>query len=498
MIPPEPQDRHAEELSRWTRPPDWRNPTPAKRYNLVVVGAGPAGLVCAAGAARLGARVALVEKYRLGGDCLHFGCVPSKAFIRSARFVAEAKAASELGVANHSKKDIDFSAVMERLRRLRADVAKVDAAKRFADMGIDVFFGAARFVGPETVAVGDSELHFARAVIATGARPADPGLPGLERDKYFTNETIFNLTERPKRLIVIGAGAVGCELAQAFARLGSEVQLVNRSPRILSREDPDAAEIVLQQLHRDGIGLHLGVQLLTGHAQGVRFEQHGKTMSLDADAILIATGRRPNVENLNLQAANVANTENGIMVDDFLRTTNARIFAAGDVCAKQQYTHAADAMARIVLRNALFFGRARWSNVVVPHCTYTDPELASVGMTASQAAERRIPIQTFQISFDEVDRAVVDSEREGFCQVHVRRGTDRIVGATVVGKHAGETIGELVLAMAKRVGLGSLAAVVRAYPTRSNVISKVADAYQRTRLTPFRQRLLTAFLQWRR
>lgn len=497
MISQEPNDRHAQALTEATRPADWQNPVPSGRYNLVVIGAGPAGLICAAGAAGLGAKAALIEKYRLGGDCLHFGCVPSKALLRCARAAAEVRRAADFGVRT-SVSSFDFPFVMERMRQIRAGLSHVDAAGRFARLGVDVYFGEARFVRPDAIVVGDAELSFSRAVVATGSTPADPGLPGLRPGSYLTNETVFNLTELPRQLVVLGAGPIGCELAQAFARLGSEMHLVNRSEKILSREEPEAAAIILDQLRRDGVHCHLGVKLIDGHERGLRFRKHGEEVSIAGDALLVATGRTPNVKSLNLAAAGIETTKRGVRVDDFLRTTNPRVFAAGDVCADQQFTHAADAMARIVVRNALFFGRSRWSRVVVPHCTYTAPELASIGLTAEAAAKRGIAVQTFQVPFAEVDRAVLDSETEGFARVHVRAGSDRIVGATIVGHHAGDLIAEVTLAMSRGIGLAALASIVRSYPTRATVLSKLADVYQRTRLTPWRSRVLRWFLQQRR
>jgi pyruvate/2-oxoglutarate dehydrogenase complex dihydrolipoamide dehydrogenase (E3) component len=496
------QNEFDQELVDQTSPPGWPNPRPEGRYNLVVVGAGPAGLVCAAGAAGLGARVALIEKYRLGGDCLHYGCVPSKAVIRSARSAAEARRAGEFGVRVTGPIGVDFADLMQRMRRLRAGISHHDSAARFRRLGVDVYFGAPRFTGPDTIEVGGQTLRFARAAITTGARPADPGLTGLDQTGYLTNETVFDLTELPRRLVVLGAGPIGCELAQAFRRFGSEVHLVNRSDRMLPKESPEAVAIVRRQFERDGIHLHLGVKLLGGERQGdqVSFviEEAGRRMALPADAILVAVGRKANVENLGLEAAGVEYDAKGVSVDDHLRTTNQRIYAAGDVCSAYKFTHAADAMARIVLRNALFFGRARASALVIPRCTYTDPEVAHVGLTAEQAKEQGIEVETFHQELADVDRAVVDGEAEGFAAVHVRQGSDRIVGATIVAPHAGEMIGEVALAMTNKLGLSALAGTVHAYPTQIEVLKRLGDAYMRTKLTPRTAKLLRLILRWRR
>ncbi len=490
------------ELAANTFPEDWPNPRPEGRYNLVVLGAGTAGLVSAAGAAGLGARVALIEKHRLGGDCLNYGCVPSKALLRCARAAAAARRAAEFGVRVPGPVAVDFAEVMQRMRRLRAGISRHDSAERFRRLGVDVFLGEARFTGPDTVAVGGQTLRFVRAVIATGARPAHPDLPGIREAGFLTNETVFDLTELPRRLLVLGAGPIGCELAQAFRRFGSEVHLLNRSPGLLGKEEPEAVELVRRQLERDGVRMHLGVKV---HAierdagqKVIAFEEAGGPVRLPVDVILVGVGRLPNVEGLGLEAAGVAYDRGGVTVNDFLRTSNPHVYAAGDVCSAYKFTHAADAMARIVLRNALFFGWARVSRLVIPWCTYTDPEVAHVGLTAQQAKEQGIDVQTFRVSLETVDRAVLDGEAEGFAVAHVRRGTDRLVGATVVAAHAGDLIGELALAMTHRLGLAALGNTVHPYPTQAEVLKKLGDAYQKTRLTPTVAQLFRWLLRWRR
>lgn len=494
MIFPEPDDAYSRELSRQTRPPNWRNPDPKERYHLVVLGGGPAGLVCAAGAAALGARVALVERHRLGGDCLHFGCVPSKALIRCGRAMADVREAGELGIKLPGAPEADFAKVMERMRRLRSELGNADRAERFEKLGIDVFFGEGSFSDRDTISVDGASLQFMRAIVATGARAADPAIRGLKTGDYYTNETIFNLTARPQRVLVVGSGPIGCELAQVFARLGSEVHVVTRSARVLSRDEPDAAAIVAERLQRDGVAFHFDARIIDGSANHLHFEENGRPRRVEGDVILIAAGRAANVESLNLSVAGIECRANGIRVDDRLRTTNTKVFAVGDVCGKQQYTHAADAMARLALRNALFFGRGRWSRAVVPRCTYTDPELAAVGLTARAAAERGIAIDTIAIRMSEIDRAVLDGQTDGIAIVHVRRGTDRIVGANLAASHAGELIGEMVQAITSGTGLRKLAGVVRPYPTQSEIWKKVADAYQRTRLTPRAAKFLRGVL----
>jgi pyruvate/2-oxoglutarate dehydrogenase complex dihydrolipoamide dehydrogenase (E3) component len=497
-----PNDSHNQALIKHTHPAEWRNPAPTGRYNLVVIGAGTAGLVSAAGAAGLGAKVALIERHLLGGDCLNYGCVPSKALIRTARSAAEVARAGEFGIQVPPGSRVDFAAVMERMRRLRAGLSPHDSAERFRQLGVDVYFGDGRLVGPSAVEVAGQRLEFAKAVIATGARAADPGIPGLAEVGYLTNETVFSLTDLPRRLLVLGAGPIGCELTQTFRRFGSDVHLIQRGPKILPREDADATALIQRRFELEGIGLHLGVKVLRaeGAAGAKRLvgERDGRPWTLEGDTILVGVGRMANVEGLNLEAASVRFDANGVHVDDRLRTSNSRIYAAGDICSTYKFTHAADAMARIVIQNALFFGRKRVSALVIPWCTYTEPEVAHVGLTESEAANRGIAVDTFTAALDEVDRAILDGETEGFARVHLHKGTDRIAGATIVGAHAGEMMGEITLAMTRRLGLGAIAANIHSYPTQAEAIKKLGDLFQRTRLTPRVAAILRTILRWRR
>jgi pyruvate/2-oxoglutarate dehydrogenase complex dihydrolipoamide dehydrogenase (E3) component len=503
MVRLAPWDEHNRALVAAVRPPDWANPPPAARYHLVVVGAGTAGLVAAAGAAGLGARVALVERHLMGGDCLNVGCVPSKALLRAARAWADVRRAGDFGIRVPDGARVDFGDVMARMRRLRASISPNDSAARFRALGVDVFLGDGRFTGRDTLEVGGAVLRFRRALVATGARAAVPAIPGLVEIGYLTNETVFDLTALPPRLAVIGAGPIGCELAQAFARFGATVMLVDRGPQVLGREDRDTAARIEQALAGDGVRLRLDstvsrVERGPGGEAVLHVAGAGAAGTVAVDAILVGAGRAPNVEGLGLPAAGVdVDARVGVRVDDRLRTTNRRIFAAGDVCSAAKFTHHADAQARIVIRNALFLGRARAGALTVPRCTYTDPEVAHVGLSERQAQARGIAVRTFVQELHEVDRAVLDGETEGFVKVHVRRGTDRIVGATIVARHAGEMLPELTLAIARGVGLGALAGVIHAYPTQADAIRKLGDAYQRTRLTPRIRRLLRAWLAWR-
>jgi pyruvate/2-oxoglutarate dehydrogenase complex dihydrolipoamide dehydrogenase (E3) component len=502
-LPPlHPWDEHNRRLQGQVHPSDWVNPTPSGRYNLVVIGGGTAGLVTAAGAAGLGAKVALIERHLLGGDCLNIGCVPSKALLRSARAAAAVREAGAFGVRVEGDATVDFPAVMTRLRRLRADLSPHDSAARFRELGVDVYLGDGRFTGADTIEVGGRTLHFARAAIATGARAAAPDIPGLASVPYLTNETVFSLTELPRRLAVVGAGPIGCELAQGFARFGADVVLLESAAGILPREDREAAAVLRAALERDGVRiLRDGRDLSVARGDGgIRWQlaTAGREQEGIADALLVAVGRAPNVEGLGLEAAGVAYDRKGVRVDERLRTTNPKIYACGDVCSRFKFTHAADFMARIVIQNALFGGRRRVSELVIPWCTYTAPEVAQVGLTVEQARADGIAIDTFTLPLDRVDRAILDGEENGFVRVHVRRGTDRIVGATVVAAHAGDLIGELSLAMTAKIGLRGIGAAIHPYPTQAEAIRKLGDLYGRTRLTPFVKRLFRGWLAWRR
>ncbi len=525
-----PADKHNRRLADNVHPPGWVNPVPAPRYNLVVIGAGTAGLVIAAGAAGLGAKVAIVERDLMGGDCLNFGCVPSKAIIRASRAAAEIRDAARFGIQVPNGVRVDFGAVMERMRRLRADLSLNDSAARFRSLGIDVFLGDARFTGRDTIVIGEAVLRFRRAAIATGARAAELPIAGLKEAGYLTNETVFALTELPRRIAVIGGGPLGCELAQALCRFGAEVAILEVAPQILIREDRDAAARVEKSLVHDGVNLLTGCNITGVERRGaekvIRLERAAAappagsdiaanprpagepsvaaelargTAELAVDEIIVGVGGTPMVAGLNLEAAGVAyNRAVGVTVDDHLRTTNSRIYAAGDVCSQFKFTHLADAMARIVIRNALFFGRARASALTIPWCTYTDPEIAHVGLYETDAHTRGIQVRTFIQEFANVDRAVLDGDSDGMVKVLVAAGSDRIVGATVVASHGSEMVSELTLAIAKGIGLGAIADVIHPYPTQAEAFRKLGDQYNRTRLTPRVKHFFERWLSWTR
>ncbi|OWK35940.1 mercuric reductase [Fimbriiglobus ruber] len=498
-----PGDEHDANLLANTRPADWINPIPARRYNLVVIGGGSAGLIAAAGAAGLGAKVALVERDLLGGDCLNAGCVPSKTLIRAARAVAAVRDAGRFGVRVPDGWSVDFAAVMERVRATRAGLSSHDSAARFRCLGVDVFLGTGTFAGPATIAVGEQILPFRRAVIATGSRAAIPSIPGLEVTGFLTYESVFALTALPRRLAVIGAGPVGCELAQAFARLGSRVTLIGKHTQVLPKEDPDAAARVEAALRYDGIDLLLGCEVTRAEQRDrdkvlhVRREDDAHEVAVDT--ILVGAGRLPNVDRLDLDKAGVTyDPHHGVRVDDHLRTSNPRVYAAGDACSTHKFTHAADAMARVVLQNALFKGGARVSALTIPRCTYTSPEIASVGLTERDARSRGVPYRVFAQELARVDRAVIDGEIDGFVKLLVHPNSDKILGGTIVSSLPGEMIAEVTLAMVNGLGLRAIGKTIHPYPTQSEAIKKIADAYARTRLTPAVKWLLDKWLAWGR
>ncbi len=496
-----PQDVYERERLENVHPSGWRNPQPADRYNLVVVGAGTAGLVAAHAAAALGAKVALIERDLLGGDCLNVGCVPSKAILRTSRLYAEMRAAEHYGAQAPVDVRVDFPALMQRMRGIRARISRADSVRRLSAAGVDVFFGEGRFIRTDALTVDGTRLHFRKAMIATGARPDTPSIPGLIEAGYLTNENVFDLTELPRRLLVIGGGPLGCELAQAFCRFGAQTIIAQAWPMFLPKEERDAAQILSDAFARDGIEVRLNTKVtnvrLEGGQKFVDLVSDDYKSTVVVDAILTGTGRVPNVEGLNLEAAAVDyDTVTGIRVDDFLRTSNPRIYAAGDACLEHKFTHTADASARIVVQNALFLGRQRLSALTIPWCTYTDPEIAHVGLYVRKARALGIPVKTFAIPMHDVDRAIADGEDAGFVKIHVKERTDRILGATIVARHAGEMINGITLAIVAGIGLRALARVIHAYPTQAEAIKKAADVYTRSRLTPRIQSLLRRWLAW--
>ena len=505
IVPP--PDEYNRQLVNNVHPPGWINPEPTGRYNLVVIGAGTAGLVTAAIAAGVGAKVALIEKHLMGGDCLNVGCVPSKGIIRAARAWSDVRHADEFGAHIPDGVKYDFAAAMARMRRLRARMSQVDSAHRFKSLGVDVFIGEGRFTGPDSIEVGGKKLVFKKAAICTGARATTAPIPGLREAGYLTNETVFTLTELPPRLAVIGAGPIGCELAQAFARFGSHVYLIEALHGIMPHEDRDAAEIVYKSMLRDGVKvLCCGKDskvTQTASGKELSLDSHGEHYNVTVDEILIGVGRTPNVEGLGLEAAGVEYDKTGVKVTARLQTTNPRIYAAGDICSRYQFTHAADAMAQIVIQNALFphpFGLAYASaeSLTMPWCTYTEPEVAHVGLYEAEAKKNGLEVETYTYKLDEVDRAILDGEEEGFARLHVQKDTDRVLGATIVAAHAGDMISEVTVLMKSGQGLKTLTSTIHPYPTQAEVIKKAGNAWRKAHFSERQKSILKKWFAWTR
>ncbi len=470
-----------------------------KLYNVAVIGAGTAGLVTAAGTAALGGCVALIERNKMGGDCLNFGCVPSKALISSARLIQQIRESEKWGLDRQEPRFV-FERVFERMRARRAKIAPNDSQDRLESLGVDVFRGEAHFVSPHEIEVDGQRLRAKNFVIATGSRAAIPKIEGIDHVPFFTNETIFDeLKQMPERMIVLGGGPIGCELGQVLARLGVKVTILQRASQLLPREDSDVAEFLQRQLEHEDVRIEFGAEAKSVARQdnSVRLNclrKDGSGFQLNADALLVAAGRVPSIDKLNLNAGGVRFNERGVIVNEYLQTSQPHIYAAGDIAGSFQFTHLADAHARVVVRNILMplqLLRQKTETAVLPWVTYTDPEIAHVGFGEKEAKHKNVQYDLFVVALEEVDRAVVESEEAGFAKILTVKGSDKILGVTIVGARAGDLIHEFVLAMKAGIGLGTIASTIHAYPTFAELARKAGDKYNRTRLTPRAKKVFT-------
>ena len=461
-------------------PTDYQNPQPQPRYHLVVVGAGPAGLISAIGAAGLGAKVALIERHRMGGDCLNVGCMPSKALLAFSK-----------------QRGADFQHAFAWLREVRAGIAPHDSVDRYTEAGVDVFLGDALFNAGGQICVGDTPLNARRIALCTGASAAIPPIPGLVESRPLTNETIFDLPAPPSSLAILGAGAIGCELALALSRLGVSVSLFEMAERVLPLETPLASQAVSMALESSGVDLYLG--------QGVSAVKGSGTVvvggqEIECERILVALGRKPNTDGLNLGAAGVSVDQQGfVLTNAKLQSNNKRIFAAGDCTARQQFTHHADAQARALIQNALFAPTASVDALVIPHCTYTDPEVASVGANPDSLEKSAIAFDRFEFDLSELDRSRADPDSQlrpvQHAEIYTQKGSDKILGATIIGHDAGELIAPICLMMSNGLGLSAAQKTIFSYPTRSDYLKRLGDAYNRNRMTPTVARLFRWWLR---
>jgi len=487
--------------ARWARPARFDR-------NLVVIGAGSAGLVSAYIAAAVKAKVTLIEKHRMGGDCLNTGCVPSKALIRSARLLAEIRGAKELGI-RWASADFELADVMERVQRVITAVAPHDSIERYTALGVECVEGEARITSPWTVEVTTSDgaraLTTRSIVIAAGARPLVPPIPGIEETGYLTSDTVWGLRQLPKRLVVLGGGPIGCELAQCFARFGSEVTQVEMLPRLLIREDPEISEMVAQSFRKEGVRIlagHKAKAFRTENDEKVLVAEHdGKEVRIAFDQLLVAVGRIANTEGYGLEELGIPVTRTRtVETNEYLQTIYPNIYACGDVAGPYQFTHTASHQAWYAAVNALFGGlrRFRTDYSVIPWATFTDPEVARVGLNETEARERKVRYEVTTYGIDDLDRAIVDGAAHGVVKVLTVPGTDRVLGVTIVGEHAGDLIIEYISAMRHGIGLNKILGTIHIYPTMAEANKYAAGAWKRAHSPQVLLKCVEKFHAWMR
>lgn len=468
------------------------------KYDIVIIGGGSAGLVVASAAAQLKAKVALVERHKLGGDCLWFGCVPSKSLIHASRVAYQVKNAARFGIYTEPP-EIEFAKVTGHVQQVIANIQPHDSPERFRGLGVEVIFGEGKFIDKKTFEVDGQQLTARAFVIATGSRPAIPSVEGLHSADFLTNEKVFDLKERPNSLVIIGAGPIGCELGQAFSRLGSNVTIISSKSHILPKEEPEAALVVQKQFESEGINILKEVRAEKVEVVDGKKQVTAGGKNIIVDEILVAGGRLPNIESLNLEVAGVEVGKPGIIVNEKLQTTNSKIYACGDVIGGYQFTHVAGYEAVVALTNALFFPISKVNYRVIPWATFTDPELARVGLTEKQAKERYgDDVCVLKQPFSGVDRAQAEAATTGFCKI-ITKGNGEILGAHLVGISAGELIHEIVLAMSHKLPVSALTGI-HVYPTLSEVNSKAGLLLKKQKYANnlSQQNLLEQFFNWRR
>ena len=466
-----------------------------EKYDLIVIGAGSGGLVSAVGANYLGAKVLLIEKAKLGGDCLNYGCVPSKSLIHSASIAHNIQHAKDFGIRSNTF-DVDFTNVISRVQNIIKNIADThDSQERFESLGITVQFGASKFIDAHTIELNNKHYYGKKIVIATGGRANKPDIPGLKEAQILTNEELFSIQKQPKSLIILGGGPIGSEMAQAFQRLGTQVTIIDRSSKILSREDDDVSQVIMERFTKEGIQIEINANPIKIEKQEnkkiVSIERNGETMKIEAEEILVALGRKPNIEGLDFEKAGVIYNNRGVQVNKYQQTSQKHIYACGDICGPYQFTHLASYQAGIIIKNAFTPLKSTVDYKAFPWCTFLDPEVAHVGISEKQAIDEKIFHKIYKSPVANVDRARTEGKTDGFIKLIIgKRGT--ILGVTIVAPHAGELLAEYTLAINKGLKIQDIYDTIHIYPTFSELNKFGAGQYMRTLFSPFMKK----FLQW--